>query len=209
MKKNSEELLVLHKKTFFLIVAAISILGILAGYTLCYITIPVKEVYVQKTSETEKTVLPSTSESVIAKKPENVAQANQPQINTPEKKDDVKVVQEVETIEKTQSEKKIEHKKKAETKVYTSKKATSKKAAYTIQLGAFSDLSNAEALVTKLRDAGFNATLVKEKLYKVKAGYYKRFKDAKKASEFLRAKGFDNFITKTTQKLKGGSPSHA
>jgi len=68
--------------------------------------------------------------------------------------------------------------------VYTSKKATSKKAAYTIQLGAFSDVSNAEALVTKLRDAGFNATLVKEKLYKVREGYYKRFKDAKKHQKF-------------------------
>lgn len=189
MKEKGDELLVINKRTYFLIIATFAIAGLLAGYTVGYITAPQKEVYIHKTYEPEKTVLSSTVETAPAKK-----QENQSQIQPLEKKENVMMVQEVEA--KTPPGKKTVTP--AEQKW---KKSIYKKALYTLQAGAFSDINNAEALMRKLKNSGVKCYLFKEDLYKVRSGYFKRFKDAKKASELLRLKGFENFITKT---LKGG-----
>lgn len=194
MKDKGDELLVINKRTYILIIATFAIAGLLAGYTVGYITTPAKEVYVHKTFEPEKTVLPSTVETALAKKQENPPQENQSQIQHLEKKENVLIVQEVEATEKSSSKEKTQHEKQE------LKKSTYKKALYTLQLGAFLDINNAEALMKKLKDAGIKCYLVREDLYKVKSGYFKRLKDAKVASESLRLKGFENFITRT---LKG------
>jgi len=205
MKKKGEELIVIHKKTFFLIVLSIAIIGVLVGYTIGYITVPAKEVYVQKTIEPEKTVLPSTFESQLAKKQDNTIQQNQPESSEKEsEKENVKIIKEVEAMEKSEVKENKELPKTSKVEKHISKKLTYRKAMYTLQIGAFNEIENAEILMKKLKEAGINAQLVKENLYKIRTGYYRRFTDAQKASEILKSKGFENFIIKISKHSKGG-----
>ena len=202
MKEKGEELLVINKKTYFLVIATFAIVGMLTGYTVGYITAPQKEVYVHKTYESEKTVLPSNIETPLTKKQENPPQENPPQSQPLEKKENVMIVQEVEATEKKSTGQKTDSGKATMLDERQLKKH--KKALYTLQVGAFSDINNAEALQKKLKEAGVTSYLVKEDFYKVRSGYFKKFKDAKKASDNLRLKGFENFITRTSKTLKGG-----
>ena len=194
MKKKDEELIVIHKKTFLLIVLSIAIIGVLVGYTIGYITLPAKEVYVQKTIEPEKTVLPSTIETQPTKKQDNTTQQDQPESS---EKENIKIIREVEATEKSKAEENKELTKTSKTE--RAKKLTYKKAVYAVQIGAFHEIVNAEALMRKLKEAEINAQIVKEGLYKVRTNYYKKFTDAQKTSQVLRSKGFENFIVKISK----------
>lgn len=200
MKKKDEELIVIHKKTFLLIVLSIAIIGVLVGYTIGYITVPAKEVYVQKTIEPEKTVLPSTIETQPTKKQDNTTQQNQPESS---EKENIKIIREVEATEKSKAEENKELTKTSKAEKHRAKKLTYKKAVYTVQIGAFHEIVNAEALMRKLKEAGINVQIVKEGLYKVRTNYYKKFTDAQKTSQVLRSKGFENFIVKISKNSKG------
>lgn len=205
MKKKGEELIVIHKKTFFLIVLSIAIIGVLVGYTIGYITVPAKEVYVQKTIEPEKTVLPSTLESQLAKKQDNTVQQNQTESSEKElEKENVKIIKEVEAKEKNEVKENKELAKTSKVEKHSSKKLTYRKTMYAVQIGAFNEMENAKALIGKLKEAGINAQLVKENLYKIRTDYYRRFTDAQKISEILKSKGFENFIIKISKTSKGG-----
>lgn len=207
MKEKGEELLVINKKVFFLILAAIAVFGIVVGYTIGYITTPVKEVYVQKSNETEKTVLPQVQQPQVQQPQMQQSKVQQPQSqqnqSQVQEKENVKIVQEAEATEKTQTEKHTEPERTLKTQKHGLKKVAYRKTMYTVQLGAFQEITNAEALMKKLKDAGISAYIVKEDLYKIRTGYYKRFRDAQKASQVIGAKGFENFIIKI-KKLKGG-----
>ncbi|MEN2995205.1 MAG: SPOR domain-containing protein [Thermodesulfovibrio sp.] len=193
MKKKGEELVVLQKKTFFLILFIMAVIGVLVGYTIGYVTAPVKQVYVQKNTEAEKSVLPVTSESQQAKKQENTTQQEKSETT---EKETVKIIQEIEATEKTQAQETKEKLKTVKTEKLNLKKVVYKRPVYTLQVGAFHESENAEKLIKTLSENGIISQLVRENLYKVRTGYYKRFKDAQKASEILKAKGFDNFIVK-------------
>lgn len=201
MKQKGEELIVIHKKTFFLIILCIAIIGVLVGYTIGYITVPAKEVYVQKTIEPEKTVLPSTLETQLAKKQDNALQQNQSESS---EKENVKIIKEVEATEKGEVKENKETTKTLKTEKHSSKKLIYGKTLYTVQIGAFNEIGNAEALIKKIKEAGINAQLVKEDLYKIRTGYYKRFSDAQRISKILKSKGFENFIIKIRKNSKGG-----
>lgn len=219
MKERKEELLVINRRKFFLIIAVVAVIGVLTGYLFGYLTTPVKEIYVQKTLEPEKTVLPSL--------PVQTEKEEKPVIQ------DNKIVKGVEAIEKPQqsAEKKEAEKESAQNQKEkhidesiqqkTTKqdrkekvagkpkiahhKKTIRKANYTIQLGAFSDKAYAEALSEKLRQKNFNPYFIREQqLYKVRVGYFRSFKDAKKMQEKLSSNGFESFITKISKTSKGG-----
>lgn len=222
MKQKGEELLVLDKRVFILILVAIAFVGIVIGYTIGYITTPVKEIQIERANESEKTVLPSSVESAFAKKQEDSSQ----QSSTPVKKEEnlsekpVKDEQSEEKVNKSQ----IEIVKKEETnpnqnlqkhqgtkikKHKTVQKSRrleniSTESFYTIQVGAFSDISNKEILEDRLNKAGYKAYFVKEDLYKIRVGKFNNYSQSKKVSEELKSKGFENFILKIRGTSKGG-----
>ncbi|MCX7988089.1 MAG: SPOR domain-containing protein [Thermodesulfovibrio sp.] len=200
---------------FFLILAGLSVIGILLGFSIGYITAPVKEVKIQKTEETDKTVLPTTVETALAKKQEPLTPQNEPkkeqldQIQPEEKKakeveiqiakkDETKQTKEIELPQKSKELEKIDNK--------TPKKLVKHQTHnfYTIQVGAFSDSSNAKAFMDKIKKVGYKVTLSKEDMYKVRVGRYSKFSQAKKISEELSSKGFENFILKIRETSKGG-----
>ena len=75
------------------------------------------------------------------------------------------------------------------------------KTLYRVQTGAFSKKSNADALVEKLKAAGFDTYMVmNDGLYKVQVGAYSVKANAESQMAKLKAKGFDAFIT-----MKSGS----
>ncbi|MGB9709982.1 MAG: SPOR domain-containing protein [Thermodesulfovibrio sp.] len=216
MKQKSEELLVINKKIFFLILFGIAVLGIIVGYVIGYITTPVKEIYVSKADNSEKTVLSTTVGTAFAKKQEDstakteVKQEQQvQQTNEKDKlKPEIEIAQntvqtkQVETKSQT-SEQKVK-KQDFEKPVKSIKYKTHKQIFYTIQVGAFSDIVNVQELQKRLKERGYESFLVKEDLYKVRIGKYKKFSQAKKLSQELHSKGFENFILKIT--YKGGKP---
>ncbi|MGC8937703.1 MAG: SPOR domain-containing protein [Thermodesulfovibrio sp.] len=216
MKQKSEELLVINKKIFFLILFGIAVLGIIVGYVIGYITTPVKEIYVSKADNSEKTVLSTTVGTAFAKKQEDstakteVKQEQQvQQTNEKDKlKPEIEIAQntvqtkQVETKSQT-SEQKVK-KQDFEKPVKAIKYKTHKQIFYTIQVGAFSDIVNVQELQKRLKERGYESFLVKEDLYKVRIGKYKKFSQAKKLSQELHSKGFENFILKIT--YKGGKP---
>jgi len=194
MKDKGEELLVITKKTFFLILLGIALTGILIGYTIGYITTPVKQIYVQKTAETEKTVLPSytpeTPPTNITKE-EVTLQQKQSQQN--EKKDNVEIIKEAEAQDKSVTE--LKNKKNINNSKSSAKNKTHKRISsmnkYAVQLGAFSNRVSAEEFIKKLKDKGINAYIVKEDLYKVRVGYYNKLNDAQNTAKSLQSDGFD------------------
>lgn len=221
MKQKGEELIVMSKKMFFLILAGLSVIGILLGFSIGYITAPVKEVKIQKAEELDKTVLPSTVETAMAKKQDTTNQQSEtkkeqtPQSQIEEKQakeSEIQIAKKEETkqTQVKESPQKIEEVAKKEeslsTKQYKKPVKTLAHSYYTIQIGAFSEISNAKALMEKAKQAGYKVTLSKEDVYKVKIGKYSKFSQAKKISEELRKKGFENFILKTKETSKGGKP---
>lgn len=219
MKQKGEEFLVMNKKIFFAILLGIALIGIAVGYTLGYITAPIKEVNIQKTEDSEKTVLSTPVGTAFANKNET----SQPKIEdnvekTPQKDEKNIPTPKIEVAEKQQQEKKsenletktqiqiLEQKEKHEVfkKPLTTAKSKNikKKSTYTIQVGAFSEMTNVYNLKERLKKAGYDSFLVKEDLYKVRIGKYERFSMAKKISQELHSKGFENFIIKLS--TKGG-----
>jgi cell division protein FtsN len=205
MKDKGEELLVITKKTFFLILLGIALTGILIGYTIGYITTPVKQIYVQKTAETEKTVLPSytpeTPPTNITKE-EVTLQQKQSQQN--EKKDDGEIIKEAEAQDKSVTE--LKDKKNINNSKSSAKNKTHKRISsinkYAVQLGAFSSRVSAEEFIKKLKDKGINAYIVKEDLYKVSVGYYNKLNDAQNTAKNLQSDGFDTCIKKVPKHKK-------
>jgi cell division protein FtsN len=205
MKDNGEELLVVTKKTFFLILIGIALTGILIGYAIGYITTPVKQIYIQKAAETEKTVLPSytpeTPPTNITKE-EVTLQQKQSQQN--EKKDDVEIIKEAEAQDKSVTE--LKNKKNINNSKSSAKNKTHKRISsinkYAVQLGAFSSRVSAEEFIKKLKDKGINAYIVKEDLYKVRVGYYNKLNDAQNTAKSLQSDGFDTCIKKYQIKQK-------
>ena len=73
---------------------------------------------------------------------------------------------------------------------------------YRVQTGAFSVKSNADALLAKVKAAGFDTYMVKVNgLYKVQVGAFRIKANADAMAAKLKAKGFDVYIT-----TKGGTP---
>lgn len=70
------------------------------------------------------------------------------------------------------------------------------KTLYRVQTGAFSKKSNADALVAKLKKAGFDTCVVSaDGMYKVQVGAFSVKANAENQMAKLKAKGFDAFIT--------------
>ncbi|WP_339943163.1 SPOR domain-containing protein [Thermodesulfovibrio sp.] len=222
MKQKGDELLVINKRVFILILTAIAFVGIVIGYTIGYITTPVKEIEIKRVNEAEKTVLPQTVDTAFAKKQESPSEEQKTQIPKQEEKNIEKQTTEKEKVTKTdQSEKEekaetknLEGRKSAEKglkKLQTSalrkspqKSLPGKRSFYTVQVGAFSDISNTKTVQEKLENAGYKSFLSKEDLYKVRVGRFDRFLQAKKLSEELNAKGIENFIVKVNIASTGG-----
>ena len=96
--------------------------------------------------------------------------------------------------------------------------STPEKTLYRVQTGAFSVKSNADALLAKVKAAGFETYMVKVNgLYKVQVGAFSVKANADAMAAKLKAKGFDVYITtesgtpvasetqKTTPEIKVGS----
>lgn len=67
---------------------------------------------------------------------------------------------------------------------------------YRVQTGAFSKKANADALLDKVRKAGFDTYMVKMgNLYKVQVGAYSKKSNADAMAAKLKAAGFDTYIT--------------
>jgi len=74
---------------------------------------------------------------------------------------------------------------------------------YRVQTGAFSNKANADALLAKVKAAGFETYMVQNNgLYKVQVGAYGVKSNADAMAAKLKAKGFDVFIT-----TEGGTPA--
>lgn len=213
MKQKGEELLVINKKVFFLILFGIALAGIAVGYTIGYITTPVKEVYVSRTEDSEKTVLSTTVGTAFANKQESSTpkpEIKQEQAQQNDEKNKVKpeieiaqnTVRQVETKTQTQNSEQKVKKQDSEKHVKPIKYKTHKQIFYTIQVGAFSDMVNVQTLQKRLKEAGYDSFVVKEDLYKLRIGKYKKFSQAKKLSQELHSRGFENFILKIV--YKGG-----
>lgn len=72
-------------------------------------------------------------------------------------------------------------------------------ALYRVQCGAFSNKANADAMLAKVKAAGFDTYLVQvDGLYKVQTGAYSVKANAKAQLDKLKAKGFDAFIATKT-----------
>lgn len=107
MKQQGEELLVLNKKIFFAILLGIALVGILIGYTIGYIIAPTKEVYIQKTEDSEKTVLSTPVGTAFASKDETSQTKTEDNIEKPLQKDEKNIpIPKIEVAEKQQQEKK-------------------------------------------------------------------------------------------------------
>lgn len=73
---------------------------------------------------------------------------------------------------------------------------TDTKTLYSVQTGAFSKKPNADALLAKLKTAGFDTYMVmSDGLHKVQVGAYSKKENAENQMAKLKAKGFDAFIT--------------
>ena len=73
---------------------------------------------------------------------------------------------------------------------------------YRVQTGAFKDRANADALLKKIKAAGFDTYMVKaDNLYKIQVGAFSKKANADTIVSKLKAAGFDAFIT-----TKSGTP---
>ena len=67
---------------------------------------------------------------------------------------------------------------------------------YRVQVGAFSKKTNADAMLKKLKAAGFDTYMVQvDGLYKVQVGAYSKKSNADAMAARLKASGFDTYIT--------------
>ena len=67
---------------------------------------------------------------------------------------------------------------------------------YRVQTGAFSKKANAEAMLAKVKAAGFDTYMVKEdNLYKIQVGAFSKKSNADAMAAKLKAAGFDTYIT--------------
>jgi hypothetical protein len=67
---------------------------------------------------------------------------------------------------------------------------------YRVQTGAFSNKANADAMLTKVKAAGFDTYMVKvDNLYKIQVGAYSNKANADAMSAKLKSAGFDTYIT--------------
>lgn len=74
---------------------------------------------------------------------------------------------------------------------------------YRVQTGAFKDKKNADALLAKVKAAGFDTYIVQVGgLYKVQVGAYAKKENANAMAAKMKAKGFDTYITTNTGSKK-------
>ena len=67
---------------------------------------------------------------------------------------------------------------------------------YRVQTGAFSKKENAEAMLAKVKAAGFDTYMVKvDNLYKIQVGAFSKKTNAEAMAAKLKAAGFDTYIT--------------
>lgn len=67
---------------------------------------------------------------------------------------------------------------------------------YRVQIGAFSNKANADALLTKVKAKGFDTYMIQDGgLYKVQVGAYSNKANADAQAAKLKAAGFDTYIT--------------
>lgn len=67
---------------------------------------------------------------------------------------------------------------------------------YRVQVGAYSKKANADAMLEKIKKAGFDTCMVQvDGLYKVQVGAYSKKSNADAMAEKLKASGFDTYIT--------------
>lgn len=67
---------------------------------------------------------------------------------------------------------------------------------YRVQVGAYSKKANADAMLEKIRKAGFDTYMVQvDGLYKVQVGAYSKKSNADAMAAKLKASGFDTYIT--------------
>lgn len=73
---------------------------------------------------------------------------------------------------------------------------TDTKVLYRVQTGAFSNKANADAMLQKVKVAGFDTYMVKvDNLYKIQVGAFSNKANADAMAAKLKAAGFDTFIT--------------
>ena len=67
---------------------------------------------------------------------------------------------------------------------------------YRVQTGAFSNKANADAMLQKVKAAGFDTYMVKvDNLYKIQVGAFSKKANADAMAAKLKAAGFDTYIT--------------
>lgn len=67
---------------------------------------------------------------------------------------------------------------------------------YRVQAGAFSNKANADAMLQKVKAAGFDTYMVKvDNLYKIQVGAFSKKANADAMAAKLKAAGFDTYIT--------------
>lgn len=67
---------------------------------------------------------------------------------------------------------------------------------YRVQVGAYSKKANADAMLEKIKNAGFDTYMVQvDGLYKVQVGAYSKKSNADAMAAKLKASGFDTYIT--------------
>jgi len=67
---------------------------------------------------------------------------------------------------------------------------------YRVQTGAFSNKANADAMLSKVKAAGFDTYMVKmDNLYKIQVGAFSKKANADAMAAKLKAAGFDTYIT--------------
>lgn len=67
---------------------------------------------------------------------------------------------------------------------------------YRVQAGVFSQLSNAQALASLLKEKGFDAVISTGPPYRVQTGAFSNLENAQKYADELRAKGFDAVVVR-------------
>src|SRR5690606_39083053 len=73
---------------------------------------------------------------------------------------------------------------------------------YRVQVGAFKNKSNADALKAKLEKDGYSTYMVQaDGLYKVQTGAFKNKSNAENLAKELKSKGYDVYVT-----TKAGTP---
>ena len=78
----------------------------------------------------------------------------------------------------------------------TTEKPANNQVLYRVQTGAFSNKANADAMLQKVKAAGFDTYMVKvDNLYKIQVGAFSKKANADAMAAKLKAAGFDTYIT--------------